>query len=72
MEISGTAFLVDGTWYLRHVGGGGSMLLVETNDVVKAKLVEGSVTVLTGHIGTDGNGCPQRVIASEVTVVAKP
>ena len=65
-EIMGTAFLVHGTWYLRYLHGGGTMVPIEAGAALKDKLKDGATVRLTGHMSTDGRGCLRSVHPTEV------
>jgi hypothetical protein len=64
-EIMGTAFLVHDTWYLRYLNGGGAMVPIVASAAVKSKLEDGASVRITGHMSTDGRGCPQSVHATD-------
>jgi hypothetical protein len=65
-EIMGTACLVHGTWYLRYLHGGGTMVPIEASVTVKDKLEDGAMVRMTGYINTDGRGCPRSVHPTEI------
>ncbi|MBB6413707.1 hypothetical protein [Mesorhizobium sangaii] len=44
-EILGTAFLVHGTWYLRYLHGGGTMVPIEASADLKDMLNDGYMVV---------------------------
>jgi hypothetical protein len=62
----GTAFLVHGTWYLRYLHGGGTMVPIEASAGLKAKLKDGASVRFTGYMSTDGRGCPRSVHPTDV------
>lgn len=62
-EAFGTAFKVGGTWYVRHQGGGGVLILLEAQGDLRDKLVDGQAYRFQGHVGTNHLGCPERLYA---------
>jgi hypothetical protein len=56
-EIMGTAFLVEKTWYLRYLHGGGIMVPIEGSAEILGALEDGRMVRLTGQISTDGRRC---------------
>jgi hypothetical protein len=70
-EIQGTAFLVHGTWYLRHLGGGGSMIPIKGRSEVLEQLIDNKIVTLEGHLSRDQNDCPQGVNASALKTITK-
>lgn len=65
-EIHGTVFLVHDNWYLRHLGGGGSMIVINAEVQIFEKLVDGKSVLLLGEIERDHNGCAQQINAIEL------
>ncbi len=70
-EIMGTAFLVHGQWYLRYLHGGGAMVPIEASKDVIANLEDAEMCAITGSLGKDHLGCPQRVHATAAKVLGK-
>ena len=69
-EIQGTAFLVHSTWYLRHLGGGGSIVISGSADLLD-QLIDNRIVTLEGHLSRDQNGCLQGVSASALKTIGK-
>ena len=67
--IQGTTFLVHGTWYLRHLGGGGSMIILNASSELKNELQDNALVTLDGHILRDGQGCAQSFSAKALAKV---
>jgi hypothetical protein len=65
--LYGTAFVVDGTWYVRHQGGQGVLLPLDSGDLA-ATLVSGQSYEFTGRAKLDHRG---HAIGAHVTA-AKP
>ena len=57
-EIFGTTFLVDGTWYVRGVGGGGVLLPAQAPDRIRSSLKEGQAYKFVGGPILDHRGIP--------------
>ena len=70
-EVMGTTFLVHGVWYLRYLGGEGSMIQIEASDTVKDSLANGGTVSLTGSVNTDARGCVQCVIATHAVLIGE-
>lgn len=62
-EIFGTVFDVDGTWYLRHQGGGGVLIPIEAPESLRDTFASGVTYSVEGHIGRNHLGCPERCYA---------
>lgn len=56
-KIFGTSFLVDGTWYLRYAGGGGSMVPIKADSSILDNLQDGKMVELSGNVAKDAGGC---------------
>jgi len=70
-EIFGTAFKVDGTWYVRHQGGGGVLILLEAQDELRDQLKDGQMYRFEGRIGKNHLGCPERCYASKGEAIGR-
>jgi hypothetical protein len=71
-ELMGTAFLVQGTWYLRYVGGGGAMIPIEAGAEAKASLKDGAMVSLQGSILSDHRGCARSAHATKAEIIGQP
>ena len=57
IDITDTVFDVDGSWYIRLVGEGGTLLPLQCNEEVRTRLASRRLVWLTqGHISRDQNG----------------
>ncbi len=63
-EIFGTALKIDGTWYVRHQGGGGVLIPLEPRGELRDQLRDGQAYRFEGHIGKNRVGCPERCYAN--------
>ena len=70
-NIQGTAFLVHDTWYLRYLGGGGSMIVINGSAELLDQLIDNRIVTLEGHLSKDQNGCLQGVSASALKTISK-
>lgn len=68
-EIMGTVFLVQNTWYLRYLHGGGAMVPIEGAAPEIAKLEDGRMVRLVGHMSTDRKGCPRAALATSAEIL---
>lgn len=72
-EITGTAFRVDGSWYIRLLGEGGTLLPLQCDLEVQARLANGRLIQVTkGYISRDQNGRAVSCIAQTVNALGKP
>lgn len=69
-DITGTVFDVDGSWYIRLVGEGGTLLPLQCNEKVRTYLASGRLLrVEKGYISRDQNGRAVACVAEAVEVL---
>ncbi|WP_294329162.1 ATP-binding protein, partial [uncultured Sphingomonas sp.] len=70
-DLTGTVFEVDGSWYIRLVGAGGTLLPLQCNEEVRNNLASGRlIRVTKGYVARDQNGLGVACIAQAVDVVS--
>jgi hypothetical protein len=57
-SVFGTAFLVDGTWYARCEGGGGTLVPIEAAKEIREMLTSGQAYSFEGRRMSDHRGYP--------------
>lgn len=71
-SLMGTVFRVDGTWYIRLPGEGGTLLPLQASSEVQARLRAGSLMTITdGYVSRDQNGRAQACFAKAATITGE-
>ncbi|WP_082925367.1 sensor histidine kinase [Erythrobacter neustonensis] len=66
-SLIGSVFQVDGTWYVRLVGEGGTLIPLQVDHETRKGLRNGQVvTVIEGYVSRDQNGRAQSCIARKI------
>lgn len=65
----GTAFKVDGSWYVRHQGGGGVLLPVQAPSALPLQLLDGQAYTFMGQVVHDHRGWPTSIVASDASPI---
>ena len=72
-EVMGTVFRVDGTWYIRHLHGGGNLIKLVAQVPFRDLLENGRLYQIDGYIGRNHLGCDEACYARNgVLVGIKP
>jgi hypothetical protein len=70
-DTFGTTFRVDGTWYVRGLGGGGVLLPAQTSEPILGQLTDGQAYRLVGGPIVDHRGIPTGFRITEAEEIGK-
>lgn len=72
METFGTAFKVDGTWYIRLLEGNGNLIRLQLASGCAESLRDGQAYKIDGYVSRNHLGCDDACVASSVEAIGSP